>query len=146
MRDRVQVVTYIKGNNSFTKQLEKSFKLLLLLLFLIIIINLSFTVYQYLYIYICKRTQWLHTVHTYKQWGRSRGVGIGWLATPSIPGHLKDIKCIFQTFNKLIAIALLHLFIHVNLPDLSGIPDFLFARYFFLLDMVTVTLVVPQIL
>ena len=28
-----------------------------------------------------------------------------------------------------------------NLPDLSRIPDFLFARFFFLLDMVT--LVVP---
>ena len=29
-----------------------------------------------------------------------------------------------------------------NRPDLSGIPDFLFARFCFL-DMVTVTLVVP---
>ena len=33
-------------------------------------------------------------------------------------------------------------FIDENLPDLSGFPNFLFARFFFL-DMVTVTLVVP---
>ena len=33
-----------------------------------------------------------------------------------------------------------------NLPDLSGIPIFDLAGFFFLLDMVTVTLVVPLIL
>ena len=62
MRDRVHVVTYIKGNNSFTKQLETSFKLLLLLK-KIIIINLSFTVYQYLYIYVKRRNGCIQYIH-----------------------------------------------------------------------------------